>query len=347
MKFYLFTLLLTIGSLVTIGQQNEKVVTLVKEGTELNDKGDYEAAIKKYDEALLLDKDDFDANYEKSLSCLYLKRYDDCISISKYLVQMHADNPAITGVYCNYGSALDDKGQPEAGIKIYNDGIKRFPGSYLLYFNKGLTLGRMNQWDSAVACFFNAMRNKPTHAGSLYYTAYQLADANKIAALISGLSFLAAEPEGKRAALILKQVNAMINSLVQKDKNGKSVIATPMNDNKNKQNNFNKVQIALAITGTSNNDSIKTKTDVEKLTLYVQALAGALSTEQSTGKGIYWVVYAPFWVEMNQKKLIPVYAHIASITSGNEENIKWINANQDKLKSFYDWYNNYQWGKIK
>jgi hypothetical protein len=30
-----------------------------------------------------------------------------------------------------------------------------------------------------------------------YYTAYQLADANKIAALISGLSFLAAELKEK------------------------------------------------------------------------------------------------------------------------------------------------------
>jgi hypothetical protein len=46
----------------------------------------------------------------------------------------------------------------------------------------------------------------------------------------------------------------------------------------------NKVQIALAITGTSNNDSIKTKTDVEKLTLYVQALAELCQQNSQPGK---------------------------------------------------------------
>ena len=27
----------------------------------------------------------------------------------------------------------------------------------------------------------------------------------------------------------------------------------------------------------------------------------------------------------------------------NEENIKWIGENQDKLKAFYNWFNEYKW----
>ncbi len=342
--FIVFIILLC--GMLAIGQQNENVQKLVKEGIELHDKGDYAGAIKKYDEALLIDKDDYDVNYEKSLSCLYLKRYDDCIAISKYLIEKHASNDALPGVYANYGSALDDKGESEAAIKIFDEGIKKFPAAYLIHFNKGLTCGRLEKWDDALACFFDAMKIKPTHSGSLYYTSLSLDKSNRVASLISGLTFLAAEPEGKRAATIYRQVNGLLGSFAQKSKENNNEISITVGDlgDKKKENNFSTVQMMLGITAASSlTDSVKVKTEVEKLSLYVQMMASSLSTGQKEGRGIYWEVYAPFWVEMNKKDLIPVYAHIASITSGNEENIKWISDNQDKLKAFYEWYNNYKW----
>ena len=331
MKSFFLTLLVTICSALAIAQQNSTVAALVKEGIELHDKGDYAEAIKKYDEALLIDKDDYDANYEKSLSCLYSKRYDDCIAISKYLIAKHAANDALPGVYSNYGSALDDKGEGEAAIKIFDEGIKKFPAAYLIYYNKGLTCSRLEKWDDALVCFFAAMKIKPTHSGSLYYTSLSIDKSNKVAALISGLTFLAAEPEGKRAATIYKQVNGLLGSFAQKSKENNNEISITVGDlgDKKKENNFSTVQMMLGITAASSlTDSVKVKTEVEKLSLYVQMMA-------------------PFWVEMNKKELIPVYAHIASITSGNEENIKWISDNQDKLKAFYEWYNSYQWEKAK
>ena len=348
MKSLFLFFIVTICSMLSTAQQNSTVAILVKEGIELHDKGDYPAAIKKYDEALLIDKNDYDANYEKSLSCLYSKRYDDCIAISKYLIDKHAANDALPGVYSNYGSALDDKGEGEAAIKIFDEGIKKFPAAYLIYYNKGLTCSRLEKWDDALVSFFNTMKIKPTHAGSLYYTSLSLDKTNKVAALLSGLTFLTAEPEGKRAETIYKHMNGLIESFAQKQGNNTiSINVGDMNDKK-RENNFSTVQMMLGVTAASSvTDSVKAKTEVEKLSLYVQMLATSLSAGKKDGKGIYWEVYAPFWVEMNTKDLIPVFAHIASITTGNEENIKWINDNQDKLKSFYDWYNNYKWTAAK
>ena len=348
MKSFFLTFIVTICSMFATAQQNSTVAILIKEGIELHDKGDYAAAIKKYDEALQIDKNDYDANYEKSLSCLYSKRYDDCITISKYLIDKHAANDALPGVYSNYGSALDDKGEGEAAIKVFDEGIKKFPAAYLIHYNKGLTCSRLEKWDDALVSFFNTMKIKPTHAGSLYYTSLSLDKTNKVAALLSGLTFLAAEPEGKRAETIYKHMNGLIESFAQKGNNNMiSINVGDMNDKK-RENNFSTVQMMLGITAASSlTDSVKAKTKVEKLSLYVQMLATSLPTGKKDGKGIYWGTYAPFWVEMNTKNLIPAYAHIASITSGNEENIKWINDNQDKLKAFYDWYNNYKWETAK
>jgi predicted TIM-barrel fold metal-dependent hydrolase len=72
-------------------------------------------------------------------------------------------------------------------------------------------------------------------------------------------------------------------------------------------------------------------------------MTSAFSVGQKEGKGIYWKIYAPFFIEMKNKQLLNDFAHIASITTGNEQNIKWISDHQDKLKEFYTWFNDYTW----
>ena len=336
------------SSLCCIAQRNEIVVKLVKEGVELHDKGDYEAAITKFDRALILDPNDYEANYEKASSCMYAKRYNESITISKYLIEKYKDNPAIKGAYVNLGSAYDDKGNADSAIIAYNEGLKRFPDFYLLHFNKGLTYARQKKWDDAEICFFGAMKNKPNHAGSLYYTSLLQEKSNKVSAIISGLTFLAVEPEGKRAKNMYEYIFELFNSFAKKDEKGNSTITLSMDDmdNKGKENNFSMVNMMLGLTAASAvTDSVKAKTDVEKLSLYIQMMNSSFSVGQDEGKGIYWKTYVPFFIEMKKKDFVNVFAHIASITSGNEENIKWINDNQDKMKTFYEWVNAYEWKK--
>lgn len=350
MRYFFIAVLLLLHSTAGFCQQQEAADKLVKEGIALHDKEDYDGAIKKYDEALQIDKDNYNALYEKSLSCLYSKRYDECISISEFLVKKYADNPVIKEVYSNWGSAEDDKGDPEKAIKIYERGIKQFPGFYLLHFNKGLTLARIKKWDDALLCFFDALENKPTHAGSLYFSSLAQEKSNKVAALMSGLAFLAAEPEGKRAESVYNYMFELLNSFAVKDEKGNSTISifTDDIDNKKKENNFGMVQMVMGLSVVSAlTDSVKAKTDVDKLSLYIQMMANALSVNQQEGKGLYWKTYAPFFIDMKAKELVTVFAHIAAITSGNEENIQWISANQDKLKEFYTWYNSYPWSLKK
>jgi len=350
MKILFFALIFAFSIHCCLSQPNEAVARLVKQGIAQHDKGDYAAAIKIYDEALQIDKDDYDANYEKSLSCLYAKRFDECITISKYLLEKHPCNADIKAVYSTYGSALDDNGNPEEGIKIFDKGIKRFPTYHTLYFNKGLTLARMKKWEDAIDYFLLALKYKPNHAGSLYYMALAQEHSNKVAAVLSCLTFLAVEPEGKRAATILQYLNNVMGSFAIKGKDGGSVISIDAGDtgNKRKENNFSTVQMMLGLTAAAAfTDSAKSTTATEKLSRQIQLLVESLDTGKKEGKGIYWDVYAPFFTGMKKKELIPVFAHVASITSGDERNIQWINANQDRLQEFFKWVGDYQWGGDK
>lgn len=329
-------------------QQNEIVTKLVKEGIALHDKGEYEAAIVKFDRALILAPDDFEANYEKSSSLLYAGRYDESISLSTFLIKNHHKNPAVKGAYVNLGSAYDDKGNADSAIIAYKEGIQLFPGFHLLWFNKGLTNARQKKWDDAAADFYKSLELKPSHAGSLYYTSLLEEKTNKVAAIISGLAFLAAEPEGKRAKAIYGYVYELFGSFAKKNDKGGSTITLSMDDfdKKDKENNFSMVNMMMGITiASAITDTLKATTDVDKLSLYMQMLTSSLSNGIKEGKGIYWKTYAPFFIEMKDKDLMITFAHIASITSGNEDNIKWINENQDQLRKFYEWMNAYEWKK--
>lgn len=347
MKSVFILVVITFSFFSSMAQRNDIVVKLVQDGIVLHDKGDYEGAIAKYDRALILDPNDYEANYEKSSSCLYAQKFDECIAISKYLLQYHKTNPGIKGVWVTYGSAYDDKGNTDSALIVYNEGIKQFPGFYLLHYNKALTYARQKKWDEATAAFFESMKNKPDHAGTLYYTALLQEKTNRVAALLSALSFLAVEPEGKRAKDIYAYVFTLFDSFAEKKgKDGGSTIyiSTDDLDNKQKENNFSMTNMVMGLSMAADiSDSVKGGSAVGKLTSRLELLISSLAEGQKSGKGIYWKTYVPFFIEMKQKNLLSDFAHIASITSGNEENIKWISDNQDKLKDFYEWFNAYKW----
>lgn len=329
-----------------IAQQNEIVVKLVREGIALHDKGDYESAIAKFDRALILEPNDFDANYEKSSSLLFAEKFDESIGLSKWLIENHKNKPSLKGVYVNLGSAYDDKGNRDSAILWYNEGIKTYPDFYLLYFNKGLTYAREKKWDEAYKEFYESLKRKPSHAGSLYYASLLEEKENKVAAILSGLAFLAVEPEGKRAKSMYGYVVDLFGSFAKKNDEGGSTITISMDDfdKKDKENNFSMVSMMMGLTVASAiTDSVKAKTEVDKLGLYIEMMTSSLSAGIKEGKGIYWKTYAPFFIGMKEKGLMDVFAHIAAITSGNEENVKWISDNQDKLKEFYQWMDKYEW----
>lgn len=335
-------------SLAAAAQQNEIIVKLLKEGIALHEKGEYEAAIAKFDRALVLDPNDFNANYEKSASLLYAGKFNECIAISTFLVEHFKGKPAVKGAYINLGSAYDDKGNADSAILIYEEGLKSFPGFHLLWFNKGLTHARQKKWDEAYLDFFESLKLKPAHAGSLYYASLLEKKSNKVAAIISGLVFLAVEPEGKRAKSILEYVFDLLGSYVKKNEEGGSTISIPMEDpgHNPKENNFRAVEAGLAISAAASfADTSIAKNGTGKLLSALQVMAETFVSGQKEGNGIYWKTYVPFFIEMEQKKLLEPFAHIAAITSGNEENIRWISENQDKLKEFYQWMEKYEWKK--
>jgi tetratricopeptide (TPR) repeat protein len=346
-KIIPFLLFLLAGIQQLSAQVDTEVRALVNQGIALHDKGEYEAAIEKYNAALAIDKNDYYASYEKSYTCFALKRYKECIDISKMLLQQHPDNPNNKSVYVNYGSSLDDDDQKAEAVRIYKEGIKKFPGEGLLHYNCGLTQARMGNTGDALVSLTESLRIKPVHPGSNYLTAVILEKENKIAALMAVLTFLAVEPASQRSADAFKLMEKLMYGNIRKkdEKNTEITMVMPDAKNEKKENNFSSVEMITSLMFASAGEDEKDKklSAAEKLSKKLELLSASLSVGQKDGKGFYWKFYAPFIIALNDKKMMPVLSRLIYATGGDAENSKWLEDNKDSIDGFYTWLAQFEW----
>lgn len=185
----------------------------VHEGVELHDKGDYKKAIKKYDEALKLDKDNLTAMAEKAMSMNALGQLEESAALCQDIIEKHDGAKEAPMVYVTYGNDMDQLKRPEASLRVYNKGISVLPDMYMLHFNKGITLWGMDSTNSALRALERSASLNPYHPGTQNAIARILGTQKKsIPSTLAFCRFFMLEPESDRAKQNL--------SLLMKDMSG-------------------------------------------------------------------------------------------------------------------------------
>jgi tetratricopeptide (TPR) repeat protein len=347
-KIFSFTVASCLA-ILSLAQNNEQVAKLIQEGIAFHDRGEYEEAIKKYDAALDLDKNNFDALYEKSFSLYAQRKLKECINISKDLLKKFSDHPNITAVYMQYGSALDDFGKSKDALEIYDEAIGKFPNEYLLRFNKGLTLMKLNKNDEALQCYQSSLKLQPLHSSSNLYTGMLLQNSNRIPAILAYSAFLAIEPQTKRSKDAFDRISSIMGANIKKEGNNTTIFLDALmlgNKKEKKENDFSSVEMIFilmsATDGNKEMDSIA-KTPADKLSFKLQMLINSLGNNLKDGKGFYWEHYVPFFAEMKEKKHVGTLAHLMYRQSDDAENNKWLEENEKAREEFYDWLKGYEW----
>ena len=131
--------LLVLISSIAFAQNPSMAKQLVLEGVTLYDEGKYAQAISKYDDALKVDKDNFFALAEKAMTLVATKNYEESIKLCKRVLKLYP-NEDLSMLYVTYGNATDLSKDSKKAIKIYDEGIKKYPNQYQLYYNKGIAL---------------------------------------------------------------------------------------------------------------------------------------------------------------------------------------------------------------
>ena len=333
--------------LITFAQQKEKAEELVNEGIAYHDEGDFASAIKLYNKALELDKNNLFALTEKAYSSLMLRKYDEAIQCCQMAIKKHPDNQSLESVYVTMGNAYDALNKPDKSLETYDKGLKKFPNYFLLYFNKGITLTNMRKIDDAIDCFQKSVILNPNHASS-HNAIAKLSEINnkKIPAFLAYCRFFVLEPQSERAKSNFENMGKIINGNVKKT--GENAITISINSNtfdkKGEQNDFSSTELMLAMESALDHDQKYTKqTEVEKFIRKFETICSSLKERKKNNQGFYWDYYVPYFIEMKEHNLITTFAYIVFTSSENEEVNEWLNAHKKELDEFNNWSTNFKW----
>lgn len=343
----LITIFTILSFLTTV--QGQTAAGYIKEGIALHDKGDFKSAVEKYDQALSLEPENYLAMYEKSLALMMTKQYKDAEKILKVVIKNCKDADTKRLAYVNYGTVMDYQGHAKEALKIYDKGIKEFPGSYSLYFNKAITLISLEQPEKAIENLQLSLQRNPLHASSHNALARLQAGKSRIKAIISLFSFLIIEPEGNRASQNLELLTKLMNQGINKNADNNitiSIDASLLDAKKSPaEDDFGPAELMLSLVSANAHieDSLKLETADAKLSFQLQTLFSSLPETTRESKGFYTSFYIPFLNELQKKDDIMLACYIALSSNHSSENQEWQEDNSTKIEEFYEWLKTYQW----
>lgn len=344
------TLLLFLFFSAAYAQNKADAEKLVDEGIELHDKGDYDGAIGKYNKALEIDKDNLLALSETALTLNTSGKYDEAIKVSKQAISTHP-NEDLSNVYVTYANSLDYLKKTDEALKIYDEGIQKFPDYYQLYFNKGICYANSTTPNEAIGYFQKALLVNPNHPGSLNAIGVMEMSSNRIPAILAFSRFLVVEPQTSRAKKNLASLqNLLMEGVVNNaDKNITiNINSNTLPDSKSEksENNFSQADLILSMSAALDFDeSSANKTEIQKFIRKFETICSSLDETKKGNSGFYWENFAPYFIEMKKKKMTESFAYIAFASSEDEDVSKWLKANQTELEKFYTWSTGYNWKK--
>ncbi|MFM9908281.1 MAG: tetratricopeptide repeat protein [Chitinophagaceae bacterium] len=336
--------------IMSAGYAQDEIKQFIDKGIALHDKGDYDGAIAQYNEALKLDPVNAQALYEKSFSLLSLKKYDEVIIILKQLLKDSKSEEYRKLAYINYGTTLDNMDEKKKAIEVYEQGIREFPKSYLLHFNKGITETGMNLPEEALKSFGEAVMLNGLHASSHNALARLQYDKNRIPAVLAFFTFLVIEPTSKRSEQNLELMNKLLYKGISKGENGNVTIAIDADmlgkKKKNKEDDFSTSEFMLSLLGADNTvaDSMGAKTEADRLDYKMQMLINVINEQKKKEKGFFKNFYVPMFAEMKEKNFVKTACYIALRSMNNTDMNGWLKEHEQAVDEFNSWLKGY-WTK--
>lgn len=326
--------MLAVTTLNGIAQDKGSVNQLVKEGVQLNDQRKYADAIAKYNEALKIDPENAQANYEMAFTLVSTGKGNEGISYAEKAIEKSNSLQFKAACYDMLGSIYDNDHQTQKAIEAYKSGIQINPKYQRLYYNLGLTYFRNKQFAEAEANAIEAIKIDPKHASSLRMYALVTFHQNKrVNALLGFCSFLLLSSQGPQAAEAFGNIEHILQGGVLKDGSGKNTILLSTKDSKENES----MNLAISVSVLSGQNKKLTGMDLLEYELKsIFTIAGETS-EKKTDKDFYDKFFAGYFYKLAKSDNMPAFTRLVSLSANKDTNTKWMSEHDDQVKALNDW----------
>lgn len=130
-------------------------------GLTFQEKGEYEEAIKHYDQAIRINSQFAEAYNNRGNAKDLLGRHEEAIADYDEAIRI---NPQIAQAYYNRGKTKDVLGRHKEAIADYNEAIHINPQFAQAYYNRGNAKGELDRHEEAIADYDQAIRIDPQSA---------------------------------------------------------------------------------------------------------------------------------------------------------------------------------------
>jgi tetratricopeptide (TPR) repeat protein len=330
------------ASLRCLGQSEPTRDDPIAQGVAFHDKGDYEGAIRKYREALKSAPSDAHALYELAFTLSAMKDLKGAVdAAAKGLSVQSRYRPAL---FTLLGSCRDAMGDSKGAIEAYQQGISEQPRLPLLHYNLGVTYVALERWTDARRSLERAVALKPDHASSHMALArvYE-SEGYTIPAILANARFLFLEPNSRRSAGAVGELDGLFRRGFEAEKNGDAKITIDPNS-KTDEGDFQAVELAALIgQASSHMDEQGSKKkepelSVERMASEIALIAGSVPTVG----GFAAEYYAPFLVALHQQGFDTVFAYYTYQSAGPEVR-EWLGKHEPEVTKLKQWASGFRW----
>lgn len=225
-KIFIITMLFL--SHISFAQTNEEIaIEKTKEAIQLMDNGGIGDALLLLEEAQKLDPKNIHIPYEMALANYMKENYATSIKILKNLKKHKDVNPRIFQLL---GNSYSMSGERKSAIKAYEEGLKKYPNSGILYLERGNMERFVGNCNDALQYYETGIKVDPAFSSNYYWTSKLYCNSTEeVWGMIYGEIFMNLERNSNRTVEISKLIFDTYKSEIQFSEENKASVSFSKN----------------------------------------------------------------------------------------------------------------------
>lgn len=333
MRKYIILVLCVVIS-ATVFCQKSEVDQIIDQGVALHEYGLFDDALRKYTQALAIDKKNLRAKYEMAFAYMALKKWDEAIYYSYEVVDEEGEH--YLDACMLYGSALDKSGRVNQAIRFFKKVLKEYPKECLLHYNIALSFYNAGDKDLAQKSVQESIRLNKMHMGSHFLLSEIMQEkGERLKSMLPLYYLLLYEQDSPRSIEAYERVQTMWRSAAVMNK-GK--VSAPISHLAKSSGLVNmEAEIGVIALSYMMNPDKKGLEEPYKLAGQTNELFSLMDTAQTGELDFFDLYYVDFFNLLSRNGHTEAFSYYLSSCVHKDKVLLWLTENNSSFSSFMEW----------